>query len=84
MSDTICDVIEGFACVLAVGLAIFLFICLGYSFHEYSTAPYIISTDENDYFIEEYREENEYYYATTTHGDECKIPVGIAVVKENK
>lgn len=84
MFDKICDVIVGFAVVLAAGLVILIFICLGYGFHEYSTAHYIISTDENNYYIEEYREENGYYYATTTHGDECKIPVGIAVVKENK
>lgn len=84
MFDTICDVIVGFACVFVVGFVIFFFIGLGYSFHEYCAAPYIISTDENDYYIEEYREENGYYYATTTHGDEYKIPVGIAVIKENK
>lgn len=84
MFDTICDVIVGFAGVLAIGFVILIFIYLGYSFHEYCAAPYIISIDENDYYIEEYREENGYYYATTTHGDECKIPVGIAVVKENK
>lgn len=84
MFDKFCDVIMGLIAIIMIGLAIFVLIYFGYNIYGYSTAPYIISADEDDYFIEEYREEDGYYYATTICGNECKIPIGIAVVKKNK
>ena len=84
MFDTICDVIVRLIVALIVGFVVLVFYCLGCGIYEHSVAHYVISTDERDYCVEEYREENGYYYATTIDGDECKIPVGIAVVKKNK
>lgn len=84
MFEKICDVILAVIGVITIGLAIFVFVYSGYNIYGYFSAPYIISADEDYYFIKEYTEENGYYYATTIYGDECKIPVEIAVVKKNK
>lgn len=82
MFDKFCDVIMGLISVFVAGLVVLVLIYFGYNIYGYLAAPYVISADRDDYFIEEYREENGYYYTTTICGSECKIPVGIAVVKE--
>ena len=84
MFDKFCDIVVGLIGAFAAGLVMFVLVYLGCNVYGYLTAPYIISADRDNYFIEKYREENGYYYATTICGDECKIPVGIAVVRENK
>lgn len=84
MSDKFCDIVIRVIFFIAIGLALFVFSFLGYIVYGNVVAPYVISTHGKDYFIKEYNEENGYYYATTICGNECKIPVGIAVVKENK
>lgn len=84
MFDKFCDVMIGLISVFAIGLTIFILAYLGYNVYGNLAAPYIIRADRNDYYVEEYREEDGYYYATTICDNECKIPVGIAVVKENK
>ena len=75
MFDEFCDVIAVIAIIYSVGFAILGLICLGYSICGCFSAPYIISTDDNAYYIEEYKKENGYYYATTIHGDKYKIPI---------
>lgn len=75
MSDNFCDIIVVIAIIYAIGLAILGLICLGYSIYGCFAVPYIISTDDNAYYIEEYKKENGYYYAITIHGDKYKIPI---------
>ena len=83
MSDKFCDIVIKAMVFIAIGFLLLIFSYLGYIAYGNIAAPYTISTDNKDYFIKKYNEENGYYYATTICGNECKIPVGIAVVKEN-
>lgn len=84
MFDKFCDIALKAIIFIAIGMVLLIFSYLGYIIYGNIAAPYVISTDNKDYFIKEYNEENGYYYATTIGGNECKIPVGIAVVKESK
>lgn len=84
MFDKFCDIVIKVVIFIAIGFALLLISYLGYIIYGNIAAPYVISTCDEDYFIREYNEENGYYYATTICGDECKIPIGIAVIKENK
>lgn len=84
MFDKFCDIVIKAVIFIAIGFALLLISYLGYIIYGNIASPYVISTDSKDYFIREYNEENGYYYATTICGDECKIPIGIAVIKENK
>lgn len=75
MFNDFCDIMVVITAIYVVGLAILCLICLGYSIYGCFAAPYIISTDDNAYYIEEYKKENGYYYATTIHGDKYEIPI---------
>lgn len=84
MFDNFIKGVLGLLITIAIGLVALVLYYLGYNIHGCSTAPYVFSVNGDLYFIEEYREEDGYYYATTIHGNEYKIPIGITVVNKNK
>ena len=84
MFDKFSDIVVGIIFFVSLIFIVLAFSYFGYVIYGNYTAPYIIRANDSDYYIQEYREENGYYYATTISGNECKIPVDIAVIKENK
>lgn len=83
ITENIADIMM-FIFAIFAGLALLgILLFIGYEVHGYMTAPYIITANEQDLFIQQYEVRDGYYYATTISGKECKIPIDIAVVKNN-